>query len=124
MTNVVGVFLVVRHFLPHLMASERGRIALLSSGMASSRRPLGGAYAYRASKAAVTNLGFNLAADLRDVGVAVGIYSPGWVRTEMGGEGADVPVSASVRGLLRRIDRLTMDSTGVFEDYQGRPLEP
>jgi NAD(P)-dependent dehydrogenase (short-subunit alcohol dehydrogenase family) len=53
--------------------------------MGSSERAPGGSYIYRASKAAATNLGRNLATDLAPRGIAVGIYHPGWVRTDMGG---------------------------------------
>ena len=84
MTNVAGVFFTIRAFLPHLERAG-GKIAVISSIMASSAEAPGGAYIYRASKAAATNLARNLAVDLRDRSVAVGAYHPGWVRTDMGG---------------------------------------
>ena len=54
--------------LPHLRAA-RGRVAIISSQMASDARAPGGSYAYRASKAAALNLGRNLATDLRGAGI-------------------------------------------------------
>jgi aspartate kinase len=73
--------------------------------MGSSERARGGSYIYRASKAAATNLGRNLATDLAPRGIAVGIYHPGWVRTDMGGSSADISLDESVvgpDGALRR----------------------
>ena len=88
--NVTGVFLTVQAFLPHLSQSASPKIAIISSQMGSSERARGGSYIYRASKAAATNLGRNLAADLAPRGIAVGVYHPGWVRTDMGGSAADI----------------------------------
>ncbi|MEM6374041.1 MAG: short-chain dehydrogenase, partial [Pseudomonadota bacterium] len=79
----------------------------------------GGSYIYRASKAAVLNLGRNLASDLKGE-VAVGIYHPGWVQTDMGGMTAEISVEASVDGLMMRFDALSHDTTGCFETWDGR----
>ncbi|MGB0905642.1 MAG: SDR family NAD(P)-dependent oxidoreductase, partial [Mangrovicoccus sp.] len=87
--NVTGVFLCIQELLPQLQMSDAPRIAIMSSKMASNARAPGGSYAYRASKAAATNLGRNLASDLEPLGIAVGVYHPGWVRTSMGGQEAD-----------------------------------
>lgn len=120
-TNVTGVFLTVEALLPALRAA-RGKIAILSSIMASDARAPGGSYAYRASKAAALNLGRNLATDLRGEGIAVGIYHPGWVRTEMGGPGADIDLAPAVAGLLARFDALDIASSGCFLSYDGSAI--
>ncbi|SLN46586.1 SDR family NAD(P)-dependent oxidoreductase [Roseisalinus antarcticus] len=119
-TNVTGVFLTVQALLPALKAS-RGRIAIISSQMGSSAQATGGAYIYRASKAAALNLGRNLATDLAVDGIAVGIYHPGWVRTEMGGSAADISVTEAAGGLLDRFDSLSPATSGTFETWDGRP---
>ncbi|MEM7074283.1 MAG: SDR family NAD(P)-dependent oxidoreductase [Pseudomonadota bacterium] len=119
-TNVTGVFLTVQSLLPNLQCAETPKIAILSSTMASHERAPGGSYIYRASKAAVLNLGRNLARDLHDLGIAVGIYHPGWARTDMGGAQADVSVAESVAGLMARFDALSLDTTGCFETWQGQ----
>ncbi len=121
MTNVAGPFFTVRAFLPHLERAG-GKVAIISSKMASSELAPGGSYIYRASKAAATNLARNLAADLRTRGVAVGSYHPGWVRTDMGGSAADISAEESASGLIARFDVLSLESTGVFEDYRGAPI--
>ena len=118
--NVTGVFLTVQALLPNLRAANAARIAIISSQMASSERAGGGSYIYRSSKAAVLNLGRNLAVDLKAEGIAVGIYHPGWVITDMGGTSADITVDASVQGLVQRFDALDMNGTGCFETWDGR----
>ncbi|SFJ58704.1 SDR family NAD(P)-dependent oxidoreductase [Jannaschia pohangensis] len=120
--NVAGVALTVQAQLRNL--SPRSRVAIISSRMGSSTAVAGNAFAYRASKAAALNLGLNLAQALRDHGVAVGIYHPGWVQTDMGGAEAEVTSPASARGLWDRFEALDMARTGVFEDYRGRALAP
>ncbi|WP_170446890.1 SDR family oxidoreductase [Ruegeria arenilitoris] len=117
--NVTGVFLTIQALLPNLRAA-RGKIAIISSQMASHTRAPGGSYIYRASKAAVLNLGRNLSVDLKDDGIAVGIYHPGWVQTDMGGQAADITVSQAVAGLTERFDALSLDSTGCFETWDGQ----
>jgi len=121
--NATGVFLTVQALLPNLRAAAAGglaRIAILSSQMASHTRAPGGSYAYRASKAAALNLGRNLAADLGPEGIAVGIYHPGWVQTEMGGASAEIAPDVAAAGLRARFAALSMASTGCFETWDGQ----
>ena len=120
--NVTGVWSTLQSALPNLLAAK-GKIAILSSIMASSQRAPGGAYAYRASKAAVTNLARNLATDLKPRGVAVGSYHPGWVRTDMGGANADISLEESAPSLWARIEQLSLETSGVFEGYDGTPMQ-
>jgi NAD(P)-dependent dehydrogenase (short-subunit alcohol dehydrogenase family) len=117
--NVTGVYLTIRALLPALRAAT-GRVAIISSQMASDTKAPGGSYIYRASKAAVLNLGRNIAADLKDEGLAVGIFHPGWVRTDMGGGGAALSPDEAARGLIARFDALTPETTGRFLTWDGR----
>ncbi|MCG7518764.1 SDR family oxidoreductase [Ruegeria sp. Ofav3-42] len=119
-TNVTGVFLTVQALLPNLKAA-RGKVAIMSSQMASHTRAPGGSYIYRASKAAALNLGRNLATDLREDGVAVGIYHPGWVQTDMGGAEAPITVDQAADGLVDRFEALSLDNSGCFETWDGQP---
>jgi NAD(P)-dependent dehydrogenase (short-subunit alcohol dehydrogenase family) len=121
-TNVTGVFQTIQTLLPNLRAARAAKIAIISSKMASQARAPGGSYIYRASKAAVLNLGRNLAVDLTPDGIAVGLYHPGWVRTEMGGTSADISLEQSTGGLAECFDALSMDSTGCFSDWKGDSL--
>lgn len=118
--NVTGVFLTVQALLPNLKRAVQPKIAIISSMMANHTRAPGGSYIYRASKAAALNLGRNLAADLAPDGIAVGIYHPGWVRTDMGGGDADISVDEAVDGLTQRFDDLSPANTGCFQTWDGR----
>jgi len=120
--NVTGVFLTVQTLLPNLRAAHAPKVAIMSSIMASDARAPGGSYIYRSSKAAVLNLGRNLAEDLKPMGIAVGIYHPGWVITDMGSSAADITVDQSVAGLVERFDALSLETTGVFEGYDGEAI--
>ncbi len=118
--NVTGVFLTVQACLPALRTADMPKIMIVSSQMASQERAPGGSYIYRASKAAVLNVGRNLSADLKKDGIAVGIYHPGWVRTEMGGGTADISVDESADGMVARAAALSMATTGEFLTWDGR----
>ncbi|MDT8329311.1 MAG: SDR family NAD(P)-dependent oxidoreductase [Roseovarius sp.] len=119
-TNVTGVFLSVQTLLPRIKAAQAGKIAIMSSQMASDTLAPGGSYIYRASKAAALNLGRNLAVDLAPSGIAVGIYHPGWVRTDMGGDAAAISVDEAAEGLIARFAELDLASTGCFRTYDGQ----
>ena len=120
-TNVTGVFLTIQTLLPNLRRSKNAKIAIISSQMASDTRAPGGSYIYRASKAAVLNLGRNLAVDLKSESISVGIYHPGWVRTDMGGGAADITPQEAATGLMSRFAALSLNTTGCFETWDGRP---
>ena len=117
--NVTSVFLLIQCLLPNIIKAK-GKIAIISSQMGSQNKANGGSYIYRASKAAVLNLGRNLTSDLKKNGVAVGIYHPGWVKTDMGGEQADISAAESAKGLLQRFDSLSLAKTGCFENWNGK----
>lgn len=120
--NVTGVFLTIQTLLPNLQMSPTPKIAIMSSLMAASSRAPGGSYAYRATKAAAINLARNLATDLAPLGIAVGAFHPGWVRTEMGGNTADISLDESVSGLATQFDKLSLTTTGATLNYDGSPL--
>lgn len=117
--NVTGVFQTIQTLLPNLRAAPAAKIAIISSQMASHTTAPGGSYVYRASKAAVLNIGRNLSTDLKPEGIAVGIYHPGWVITDMGGSEADITVDQAVGGLVERFDELSMETTGCFRTWDG-----
>ncbi|APE44165.1 short-chain dehydrogenase [Sulfitobacter alexandrii] len=119
-TNVTGVFLTVQALLPHLRRAGAAKVAIIASQMGSSTRAPGGSYIYRASKAAAVNLGRNLASDLARENIAVGIYHPGWVQTDMGGAAAEITTAEAVEGLAARFAALSLDTTGCFETWDGR----
>jgi NAD(P)-dependent dehydrogenase (short-subunit alcohol dehydrogenase family) len=117
--NTLGPLRVILAFLPHLRRSKAAKIVTISSRMGSMSHAKSDRIAYRASKAAVNKIMQGLATDLQPESIVVVSVHPGWVRTDMGGSGADISVEESATGLLALTDRLTMDDTGGFFDWQG-----
>jgi NAD(P)-dependent dehydrogenase (short-subunit alcohol dehydrogenase family) len=104
--------------------AKGGKVALVTSRMGSiDDNSSGGAYGYRMSKAALNMAGKSLAVDLRGRGVAVTILHPGMVKTDMlAGYTAQVEADESARGLLARVDELTMETSGGFWHANGQKL--
>ena len=104
-TNVFGVVAVTQTFLPLLRKSEAGRIVNLSSILGSNTLhsdPQSPIYdfklpAYNVSKSAVNAYTVQLAYDLRDTPIKVNAAHPGWVKTEMGGEGATMELAEGAK---------------------------
>jgi NAD(P)-dependent dehydrogenase (short-subunit alcohol dehydrogenase family) len=74
------------------------------------------------SKAALNAAGVSLAHDLKPRGIAVVILHPGAVRTDMTRGQGMIDADEAVRGLLRRIDELTVENTGRFLHQNGEEL--
>jgi len=125
--NALGPLRVTQALLPLL--DSGAKIAIVTSRVGSLGENLsGGLYGYRMSKAAANMLGICLARDLAKRGIAVICLHPGTVRTEMtrGLSGPAVgtfvePVEAA-RGILARIDELTLETTGTFRHANGEAL--
>ncbi|MCV2871424.1 SDR family NAD(P)-dependent oxidoreductase [Defluviimonas sp. WL0050] len=79
---------LIRLNLPHWRETGWGRIVNLSSDWGSFGHGLAGPGAYGVAKAALNALTKALPRDL-PAGVKVNAMCPGWVRTRMGGEGAN-----------------------------------
>ena len=117
--NVLAPLRVAQAFLPHLKRSGRPRLLTISSNMGSMSYAKSDHLAYRASKAAVNKVMQGLATDLQRSGIAVASIHPGWVRTDMGGRGADIEAGESARGILDIAERLDLAGTGKFLRYDG-----
>ena len=114
----IGPFLVTRALLPQLEAA-RGKIAIISSQVASSTWPYGGLYGYATSKAASIRLAQILAIDLRPHGITTVAIHPGYVKTEMSGPTADISPEESASGIVMTLDKLTSERSGQFLKWNG-----
>jgi NAD(P)-dependent dehydrogenase (short-subunit alcohol dehydrogenase family) len=119
--NTLGPLRVTQAFLPHL-EQARGKVCTVTSRMGSLAGDNSGAIAYRSSKAAVNKAMLVMAAALKPKGIAVLLIHPGWVKTDMGGTGADIAPDVSAEGILKRIEALTLERSGAFEDHSGAPI--
>lgn len=117
--DCVGPLRVVRQLRGRL--ADPATIANVSSKMGSSEdNTSGGAYAYRAAKAALVIVSKSMAIDLAADGVQVITLHPGWVRTDMGGQQALIDVDEAVKGMADVIARAEAYEPGAFVDYAGR----
>ncbi|MFM8659776.1 MAG: SDR family NAD(P)-dependent oxidoreductase, partial [Cyanobium sp.] len=120
--NALAPLLLVRALLEQL---PRGaKVALMTSRMGSiDDNSSGGSYGYRMSKVALNIAGKSLAIDLQPRGIAVAILHPGLVRTRMIAFNPNgISPAESVRGLLARIDALTLETSGSFWHANGQML--
>ena len=81
MVNLAGTYLMIRHFLPHMVARDYGRIVNISS--ISATRPTRSWTAYASAKAAVDQLTRCLALELVGTGVTVCSFNPRRIDTNM-----------------------------------------
>lgn len=117
--NALGALRVTHALLPNLKTGSK--LVLMTSRMGSiGDNTSGGSYGYRMSKVALSMAGKSLAHDLKERGIAVAILHPGLVQTHMTNftPGGITP-QESVKGLLARIDELTLENTGTFWHSNG-----
>lgn len=121
--NVFTPMYLAELLIDNLASSKRGRVVILSSMLGSmALNTNGGLYAYRASKAGVNAIVKSLSVDLADRGIIAIAQHPGWVKTDMGGKGADIDIKTSVTGMKTVIDGLTRGDSGKFFSYDGSEM--
>ena len=118
--NTIAPLMIAQRFLDILKTGESPRIVSISSNMASlAHTTSGGNYTYPASKTALNMLMRALAFDVIGFGIVTVVITPGWVQTDMGGLGAPLTPTESVRGMLEVIDNITEHDAGRFFEWNG-----
>ncbi|GAB3458760.1 SDR family oxidoreductase [Massilia terrae] len=121
-TNVLSAMRLIPVVAP-LVANRRGKLAVLSSRMGSmSGRSSAGGSLYRASKAALNSVLVDAALTWGPQGVTCVSFHPGWVRTDMGGSSAPLPVEQSVRELRATLAAAQPSANGSFLNHDGTPI--
>jgi NAD(P)-dependent dehydrogenase (short-subunit alcohol dehydrogenase family) len=120
MVNAIAPYQLGKALLPRMVGG--GKMIAISSGMGSIGDTGGGWVPYRTSKAALNMAWSNLALEAKSRGVACVLFSPGWVKTDMGGAGAEITAEESVSAMRALIERLTIDDTGKFLRRDGSEL--
>lgn len=119
-TNVLGALRAIPIVAPAL-ARRHGVFAFISSTMGSiSQQATPRRVVYRASKAALNSVVKTAANEWGPKGVTCISLHPGWVKTDMGGEDADIDPATSIAGMKRVIASVSPSENGKFFDYTGK----
>jgi NAD(P)-dependent dehydrogenase (short-subunit alcohol dehydrogenase family) len=95
-TNVYGPFQLSQAIVPLMRKAGRGRIVNVSSGMGQLSEMNGGWPGYRISKTALNAVTRIFSEECKDFGILVNSVCPGWVKTDMGGPGAELSPTEGV----------------------------
>ncbi|GKZ66375.1 hypothetical protein AnigIFM50267_011541 [Aspergillus niger] len=120
--NVGGVHLVTREFLPLLRNGNKKRIIniFLFSSTSVGSIQLQPTYramptpSYKISKAALNMLTVLYSQELEAEGFTVFCVSPGWLKTDMGSNDADLPVDTGVAAVLDAVLTTGKEKNGRF----------
>ncbi len=125
--NALGPLRVIHALLSCL--DQGSKVGIVTSRMGSiADNTSGRLYGYRMSKAAANMLGMSLAQDLKERGIAVALLHPGMVNTSLVPNLPDsarsqlIEPEVAARGLLARMDELTLENTGKFWHANGEVL--
>lgn len=121
-TNVLSAMRLIPIVGP-LLADTRGKLAVLSSRMGSiGERSSTDGTLYRASKAALNSVLKDASITYGAQGVTCVAFHPGWVQTDMGGEGASLTPEQSVRDLRATLAKVDAGANGSFLNHDGATI--
>jgi len=118
-TNVIGPVLLTQALLPLLEAGKPARVINVSSMLGSVQQMTDGWAGYGISKAALNAATRKLAQALKPRGISVNAASPGWVRTDMGGQSANLSVEQGAKNIIRLVTEVPAALTNQFLGENG-----
>jgi len=122
LTNSVAPITLAQAFVSKIRKGS-GVLAFMSSGLGSIKSPDAPELAlYKASKAALNSMTNTFISQLGEDRPTVLTLHPGWVKTDMGGEGADIDVETSTRGLVEQVKAYAGKGGHYFIDYKGQTI--
>jgi NAD(P)-dependent dehydrogenase (short-subunit alcohol dehydrogenase family) len=121
--NTMAPLAIAGALRPHLKWGQGRKLIALSSRLGSMTENVSGSlYIYRSSKAALNAIWRSLALDMKQDELICTLFHPGWVRTEMGGPNGEISAEESVAGMRHLIEKLTLEDSGKFFNYDGTPM--
>jgi len=120
-SNVAAPALLGQLYLPLLEKGARKVIVNLTSGLSSFGLDFGAKNAtYTISKTALNMLTYKQARARPDI--ISFVVDPGWVKTDMGGEGAVMEVQDSAAAVLKLVTSSTSQHSGKFFNNSGKEI--
>jgi len=122
LTNVTGVHMVTKAFLPLLRKGDRKKVVNISTTLGSIAKAKDYALmpvpAYKISKSALNSLTVQYALQFAEEGFTFFAISPGWLQTDMGSKDADLPVETGATALLKAILETGKEQNGAFKNIK------
>jgi NAD(P)-dependent dehydrogenase (short-subunit alcohol dehydrogenase family) len=118
--NTMAPVRVMQVLDDNLKLADNPKVVTITSQMGALDLDMTVAYAYCTSKAALNKFMRMAAIEKAKQGIAVCVIHPGWVRTDIGGQGADISPQESARGIIDVIGGLNADNTGSFWTWDGK----
>ena len=122
-TNTFAPVKMAEAFLENVAASEQKKIVNISSTVGSITEMAIPGLAYASSKSALNRVMTIIAGQVKERGVIVAMYCPGYVKTRMDAFGyATVDIPDSIAALRPMIEGLTIEQTGSYTGHDGRTI--
>ena len=119
--NLISPFKVATAFHDHIAQSEKKLLIMMSSDLGSiEQNTFGGFYSYRASKAALNIISKGMSVDWQDLTVIA--LAPGWCKTYLGGEEAEIHPDESVENQQAMFEKIISNNSGMFLDRFGKEV--
>jgi len=119
--NLLSPFKIATAFHDHVARSEKKIIIMMSSDLGSvEQNNFGGFYSYRASKSALNIISKGMSVDWKDLTVIA--LAPGWCKTYLGGDEAEIEPAESVEQQQEMFESITAKDSGKFLDRFGKEV--
>ena len=116
---LMGPFRVIQAFLKNVVASQQRKIVSITSQTAAHSYDHIVGYSYASAKAGLNRVMTALALELADQKVIVSLLHPGWIKTEMAGDVADLEPADAAAQNIKVINGLTLADSGKFMKWTG-----
>jgi len=125
-TNTIGPIMLTLMLLPNLEKGSKKKVVMVSSQMGSithhAQDTSTSANVYRSTKSALNSATNCLAIALKPKEINLLLLHPGWVRTDMGGNQADIDVDTSVAGMAQVIATSQPSKALQLLSYRGEVI--